>query len=90
MSPPDAALAYSRAEIASALVDPAVLRVVWRAARDVRMRQAFQTARRDGARVDEIVEVLCGPHVDVDGRTYFLSDERVRSIVYRKSLPEAP
>ena len=61
MSPPDAALAYSRAEIASALVDPAVLRVVWRAARDVRMRQAFQAARRDGARVDEIVEVLCGP-----------------------------
>ena len=34
--------------------------------------------------LDEVVEVLCGPPVDADGRAYFLGGERDRSIVCRK------
>ena len=34
--------------------------------------------------VAEAVDALRGPHHDADGQPYFLSDERVRAIVYRK------
>jgi hypothetical protein len=35
--------------------------------------------------VDLAVEQLRGPHVDASGRPYYLSDERIRAIVYQKS-----
>lgn len=78
------ALSFSRREIRFALGDPAVVRAVWRAVRDVRLRAAFRTARERGEGAEAVIEALCGPHVDEQGRTYFLSEESVRRIVYRK------
>ena len=74
-------------EIGRVQTDRAVARAVWRAVRDERMRVAFAERRLAGVRADEVIEALCGPHVDEVGRQYYLSDERVRSIVYRKRCP---
>ena len=35
--------------------------------------------------MDGAIERLRGPHLDASGRPYYLSDERVRGIVYEKS-----
>ena len=71
-------------EVRRALDDRAVRRAVWRAVRDDRLRAAFARLRSDGLTVEGAVERLRGPHADEHGRPYFLSDERVRAIVYRK------
>ena len=34
--------------------------------------------------MDAVIEQLTGPHEDTDGRPYYLSEERVRAIVYEK------
>lgn len=71
-------------ELSRALADERVARALQVALRDVRLRRRFAELRRDGVRVEDAVEQLCGPHVDAEGRPYYLSAERVRSIVYRK------
>lgn len=71
-------------EVRRALDDHAVRRAVWRAVRDERLRAAFLRLRGDGLTVEAAVEQLRGPHTDEHGRAYYLSDERVRAVVYRK------
>ena len=46
------------------------------------MRAAFRRLRSNGAMVDDAVRQLVGPYADAEGRPYYLSEERVRSIVY--------
>ncbi|WP_420455758.1 hypothetical protein [Rubrivirga sp.] len=46
------------------------------------MRTAFRRLRSGGATVDDAVRQLVGPYADAEGRPYYLSEERVRSIVY--------
>ena len=71
-------------EVTRALADRSVRRAVWRAVRDERLRASFDDLRADGLAVNAAVERLVGPHRDEHGRVYFLSDERVRALVYRK------
>jgi hypothetical protein len=40
--------------------------------------------RASGTSAADAIEALTGPYVDEQGTPYFLSEERVRSIVYRK------
>ena len=72
----------SAAEVEAALADRRVRRAVALVVRDRRMRAAFRRLRSGGATVDEAVRQLVGPYADADGRPYYLSEERVRSIVY--------
>jgi hypothetical protein len=67
-----------------ALRDRRVTRALLLACRDARLRAQFEALRASGLSVETAVEKLRGPHRDADGRPYYLSDERVRSIVYRK------
>jgi hypothetical protein len=67
-----------------ALTDERVVRALHMACRDARLRSRFETLRASGLSVEAAVELLRGPHRDADGRPYYLSDERIRSIVYRK------
>jgi hypothetical protein len=67
-----------------ALADRRVARALHYALRDVRLRARFEALRRDGLTVDESVEQLQGPYIDTRGRPYYLSEERVRGIVYEK------
>lgn len=71
-------------ELRQALADRRVARALHYALRDVRLRARFEALRGDGLLVDEAVERLRGPHHDADGRPYYLSEERVRAVVYRK------
>ncbi len=71
-------------EVHRALADRTVRRAVWRAVRDERLRDAFDNLRAEGSTVSDAVDRLVGPHRDADGRVYYLSDERVRALVYRK------
>lgn len=71
-------------ELRQALADRRVARALHYALRDVRLRARFEALRRDGLTVDESVEQLQGPYVDARGRPYYLSEERVRGIVYEK------
>ena len=73
--------APSRREVAAALHDASVRRAVLRFVRDRRMRSRFAKL---GGTVEERVEKLRGPYYDPDATPYFLSAERVRSIVYGK------
>jgi hypothetical protein len=68
----------------AALRDQRVARALHLAWRDARLRARFEALRASGLSVETAVEQLRGPHRDADGRPYYLSDERVRSIVYRK------
>jgi len=61
-----------------------VARALHLALRDAGLRAAFEELRAEGLKVEEAVERLRGPHCDTDGRPYYLSEERVRGIVYRK------
>lgn len=67
-----------------ALGDRRVARALHLALRDASLRARFAALREDGRTVEEAVEELQGPHRDADGQPYYLSDERVRSIVYHK------
>ncbi len=72
----------SAAEVKDALADRRVRRAVAVVVRDRRMRTAFRRLRSGGATVDDAVRQLVGPYADAEGRPYYLSEERVRSIVY--------
>ena len=74
----------SAAELGAALSDRRVARALYFALRDARLRRRFETLRGAGSTVDEAVEQLRGPHRDAQGRPYFLSEERIRGVVYRK------
>ena len=74
----------SAAELGAALSDRRVARALHFALRDARLRTRFEMLRNAGATVDEAVERLRGPHRDSHGQPYFLSEERVRGVVYRK------
>ena len=71
-------------ELGAALADRRVARALHFALRDTRMRRRFTALRNGGLSVDEAVERLRGPHRDASGRPYYLSEERVRAVVYRK------
>ena len=71
-------------ELGAALADRRVARALHFALRDTRMRRRFAALRDGGLSVDEAVERLRGPHRDASGRPYYLSEERVRAVVYRK------
>lgn len=73
--------APSASEVASVLAERAVRRAVLLAVRDARIRAAF--VGRPGS-AEARIEALTGPHLDVDGRPYYLSTERVRGIIYGK------
>ena len=72
----------SAAEVEAALADRRVRRAVAIVVRDRRMRAAFRWLRSGGATVDAAVRQVVGPYVDADERPYYLSEGRVRSIVY--------
>ncbi len=74
----------STREVRRALAAPSVVRTVWLAVRDERLREAFAQLRAEGVPVADAIERLRGPHTDEHGRRYFLSDERVRAVVYQK------
>lgn len=71
-------------EVREALRHPRVRRALHVTVRDERMRRRFSELRAGGLRVDDAVERLTGPYEDEAGQRYFLSEERVRTIVYRK------
>ena len=71
-------------EFGAALSDARVARALHLALRDVRLRARFEALRSEGLRVDEAIEQLRGPHRDTSGRPYYLSEERVRAVVYEK------
>ena len=80
---PDLAIA-APAELAEALEDVRVAKALRLALRDARLRAQFAELRAGGSSVVAAVEALRGPHEDDEGRPYYLSEERVRAVVYRK------
>ena len=80
---PDLAIA-APAELEGALDDARVAKALRLALRDARLRARFAELRAAGATVEDAVDALRGPHVDDAGRPYFLSEERVRAVVYQK------
>ncbi len=80
---PDLTIASS-SELVEALDDARVAKALRLALRDARLRAQFAALRADGASVEDAVNALRGPHEDDEGRPYFLSEERVRAVVYRK------
>jgi hypothetical protein len=66
------------------MAHPRVRRALHVTLRDDRLRERFVALRRDGLRVEDAVLVLTGPHEDERGAAYYLSEERVRAIVYQK------
>ena len=81
---PAAALMPGSPLLAEALADRRVTRALRLALRDAGIREAFESLRALGHSVDEAVSELLGPHEDDAGAPYYLSEERVRAIVYRK------
>jgi hypothetical protein len=71
-------------ELQQALSDVRVTRAMHLALRDARIVAHFRELRGQGFKVESAIEKLRGPHVDADGQPYFLSDERIRTIVYQK------
>lgn len=69
------------AGLAEALGDRRVVRL---ALRDAELRRRFAALHQSGMAVEAAVAELLGPYADDDGRPYDLSEERVRSVVYRK------
>ena len=74
----------SAAELRAALADARVADALHLALRDARLRARFAALRAEGCTVDAVIEQLTGPHEDAGGRPYYLSEERVRAIVYEK------
>lgn len=75
--------------VVEALGDRRVQDALALALRDAGLRASFRALRERGVPVAEAVERLRGPHADADGRPYYLSEERVRSIVYQKGQAPA-
>jgi hypothetical protein len=71
-------------EVVAALYEPRVQRALHLVLRDRAMTRAFDEARLLGLPLDDTIEVLRGPYVMPGSGVYYLSTERVRSIVYRK------
>lgn len=72
-------------ELRAALADRRVARALHFALRDARLKRRFAALRQDGGlSVNDAVERLRGPHRDAEGRPYYLSEERVRAVVYGK------
>ena len=76
--------APAEAEVRAALDDVRVRRAVHLVVRDRRIRARFAALRTGGGSVADAVGQLLGPYHDADGRPYYLSEERVRAVVYRK------
>ena len=74
----------SAEELRAALTDARVADALHLALRDARLRTRFASLRAEGLTVDVVIEQLTGPHEDTSGRPYYLSEERVRAIVYEK------
>lgn len=74
----------SAEELHAALADSRVADALHLALRDARLKARFASLRAEGLTVDGAIERLRGPHLDASGRPYYLSDERVRGIVYEK------
>ncbi len=74
----------SAEELRAALDDARVADALHLALRDVQLKARFASLRAEGLTVDVAVERLRGPHADASGRPYYLSAERVRSIMYQK------
>ena len=72
------------AALAEALGDARVAKALRLALRDVELRRRFEALRQSGRTVEAAVADLLGPYEDDQGRPYFLSEERVRGVVYRK------
>lgn len=70
--------------VREALRHPRVRRALHVTVRDTEMRRRFAELRGMGQKVDDTVVALTGPYEDEAGQRYFLSEERVRTIVYRK------
>ena len=70
--------------LAEALSDARVVRALLLAWRDAAIRSRFAALRAEGRTVEEAVGGLLGPYADERGAPYYLSEERVRAIVYRK------
>lgn len=62
--------------VLDALQDPRVARALERAVRDLQIRAHFDQLRQKGVRVADAVEQLADE--------FFLSEERIRAIVYNK------
>lgn len=77
-----------KALLQEALGDNRVAVALHLALRDVSLRARFAALREEGRTVDEAVRALRGPHLDAEGRPYYLSEERVRTIVYQKGQGE--
>ena len=74
----------SAAETQRALDAAPVRRALHLAVRNERMRRAFAQLRGAGVPVEEAVGQLLGPYTDAEGQAYFLGEEAVRKVVYRK------
>ena len=64
--------------------DARVTKALRLALRDAELRRRFEMLRKSGQTVEASVAELLGPYEDDGGRPYFLSEERVRAVVYRK------
>ena len=71
-------------DLRDALRDERVGRALRLALRDARMRRRFSELRQSGRTVEAAVTELLGPYADDEGRPYYLSEERVRAVVYGK------
>ena len=77
-------VALSAPNLQAALANPRVVSALRLALRDGAIRERFETLRGAGLSVDEAIAHLLGPYADDDGRPYYLREERVRAVVYRK------
>ena len=71
-------------DLRDALRDERVGRTLHLALRDARLRRQFGELRQSGQTVEQAVLALTGPYEDGEGQPSYLSEERVRGIVYRK------
>ena len=72
------------AALAEAMRDARVAKALRLALRDAELRRRFEALRQSGRNIEMAIAELLGPYADDEGRPYFLSEERVRAVVYRK------
>ena len=70
--------------LSEALGDARVAKALRLALRDAELRRRFEMLRQSGRTVEAAVAELLGPYKDDEGRPYFLSEERIRAVIYRK------
>lgn len=69
-------------EVRAALSHPSVVRAVWLAVRDERLRAAYRSLRSSGLSSALALEALASEvYTDERGRRYHLSAERLRTVV---------